>query len=196
MPVSAKSQQPKVLDEVRQVLRVHHYSIHTERSYIDWTIRFIRFHHMHCREDLFPPEPKIEAFLTHLAIDKHVAPATQNQAMNALVFLYKRVLNQTMDGLIDAIRADRKVNVPVVMTREEVAAVLSLMNGTPQLVAKLLYGSDPSDDGPVHRASSAGAADAPQDHHPPAPRASAVHSAVHLGQAPRRPCPPGDVDRV
>jgi integron integrase len=96
---------------------------------------------MRSREDLLPPEPKIEAFLTHLAVDKNVAPATQNQAMNALVFLYKRVLNRSMDGSIDAIRADRKVNIPVVMTREEVAGVLSLLNGTPQLIAKLLYGS-------------------------------------------------------
>lgn len=90
---------------------------------------------MHSREDLFPAEPMVEAFLTNLAIDKNVAPSTQNQAMNALVFRYERVLNQTMDGSIDAIRAYRKVNIPVVMTREEAATVLSLMNSTPQLVA-------------------------------------------------------------
>jgi hypothetical protein len=121
MRAPPKNQQPRLLYGVRRALRVHHYSIHTERSYLDWTVKFIRFHHMHCREDLLPTEPKIEAFLTHLAVDKDVAPATQNQAMNALVFLYKRVLNQAMDGSIEAIRADRKVNVPVVMTREEVA---------------------------------------------------------------------------
>ena len=141
MPAAAESQQPKLLDEVHRVLRLHHYSIHTERSYVDWIVQFVRFHHMLSREDLFPPEPRIEAFLTHLAVNRNVAPATQNQAMNALVFLYKRVLDQSMDGSINAIRADRKVNIPVVMTREEVAAVLSLLNGTPQLVAKLLYGS-------------------------------------------------------
>ena len=141
MPASAQSQQPRLLDEVRQVLRLHHYSIHTERSYADWIVRFVHFHHMRCREDLLPPEPKIEAFLTHLAVNKNVAPATQNLAMNALIFLYKRVLKLSMEEDINAVRADRKVNVPVVMTREEVAAVISLMNGTPQLVAKLLYGS-------------------------------------------------------
>ena len=141
MPATAKSQQPRLLDEVRQVLRLHHYSIHTERSYADWIVRFVHFHDMRCREDLLPPEPKIEAFLTHLAVNKNVAPATQNLAMNALIFLYKRVLKLSMEGDINAVRADRKVNVPVVMTREEVAAVISLMNGTPQLVAKLLYGS-------------------------------------------------------
>ena len=141
MPAPNKSQQLKLLDEVRQYLRLHHYSIHTERAYADWIVRFVHFHNMRSCDDLLPPEPKIEAFLTHLAVNKNAAPATQNQAMNALVFLYKRVLNLSMDGSINAIHADKKVNVPVVMTREEVAAVLSLLNGTPQLITKLLYGS-------------------------------------------------------
>jgi site-specific recombinase XerD len=76
-----------------------------------------------------------------LAVHGHVAATTQNQAMHALVFLYTRVLHHTMEGHINAVRADKKINAPVVMTREEVAAVLSLMDGTAQLVAKLLYGS-------------------------------------------------------
>jgi len=135
------SPQPKLLDDVRRVLRLHHYSIHTERAYVEWIVRFIRFHTMRSRADLFPAEAKIEAFLTDLAIRGNVAAATQNQAMNALVFLYKRVLKQELPGSINAVRADKKVNVPVVMTRDAVAAVLSLMAGTPQLVAKLLYGS-------------------------------------------------------
>lgn len=126
---------------MRQLFRLHHYSIHTERSYVEWIVRFVRFHRMRSRKDLFPAEPKIEAFLTDLAVRGNVAPATQNQAMNALVFLYKRVLNHALEGRINAVRADKKINVPVVMTREEVAAVLSLMDGTAQLVAKLLYGS-------------------------------------------------------
>ena len=141
MPDTTKSQPPKLLDEVRKVLRLHHYSIHTERSYVEWIIRFVRFHNMRSREDLFPAEPKIEAFLTDLAVHGNVAPATQNQAMNALVFLYKRGLNQALPDRINAVRADKKVTVPVVMTREEVATVLSLMEGIPQVVAKLLYGS-------------------------------------------------------
>jgi integron integrase len=141
MPDSTKSQQPKLLDQVRQVLRLHHYSIHTERSYVDWIVRFVRFHSMRSREDLFPAEAKIESFLTDLAVHANVAPATQNQAMNALVFLYKRVLNHPLQDSINAVRADKKINVPVVMTREEVAAVISLMDGTAQVVAKLLYGS-------------------------------------------------------
>jgi len=138
---ATRSQPPKLLDEVRKVLRLQHYSIHTERSYVEWIIRFVRFHGMRSREDLFPAEPKIEAFLTDLAVHGNVAAATQNQAMNALVFLYKRALNHALPARINAIRASKKINVPVVMTREEVAAVLALMDGTAQLVAKLLYGS-------------------------------------------------------
>jgi integron integrase len=141
MPDTTRSQQSKLRAEVRKVLHLHHYSIHTERAYVDWIVRFIRFHGMQSREDLFPAEQKIEAFLTDLAVNGNVAPATQNQAMNALVFLYKRVLNHALPGSINAVRADKKVNVPVVMTREEVAAVISLMDGTAQVVAKLLYGS-------------------------------------------------------
>jgi site-specific recombinase XerD len=141
MPDATSSQPPKLLDEVRKVLRLHHYSIHTERSYVERIVQFVRFHGMRSREALFPAEPKIESFLTDLAVNGNVAAATQNQAMNALVFLYKRVLNHTLPGSINAVRADKKITVPVVMTREEVAAVLSLMDGTAQVVAKLLYGS-------------------------------------------------------
>src|SRR5919106_2460226 len=141
MPDTTRSQQSKLRAEVRKVLRLHHYSIHTERAYVDWIVRFIRFHGMQSREDLFPAEPKIEAFLTDLAMNGNVAPATQNQAMNALVFLYKRVLNHALPGSINAVRADKKINVPVVMAREEVATIISLLDGTAQLVAKLLYGS-------------------------------------------------------
>lgn len=130
-----------MLDEARRVLRLHHYSIHTERSYVDWIVRYVRFHKMQSRSDLQPAEAKMEAFLSDLAVNQHVAPATQNQAMNALVFLYKRVLEQPLEGKIDALRAEAKVHVPVVLTREEVASVISLLEGTPQLVVKLLYGS-------------------------------------------------------
>lgn len=133
--------QPRLLDQVRRTLRVGHYSIHTERAYVDWIVRFVRFRGMRSREDLFPGEAKIEAFLTHLATAGCVAAATQNQAMNALVFLYKRVMQQPLDGRIEAVRADRRVTVPVVLSKEEVAAVLAVMTGTPRLVVKLLYGS-------------------------------------------------------
>ncbi len=123
---------------MRQVLRLHHYAMHTERSSVEG---IVRFHGMRSRENLFPAEPKIEAFLTDLAVHGNVATATQNQAMNALVFLDQRVLTHALPGSIKAVRADKKSYVPVVMTREEVAAVLSLLDGTAQVVAKLLYGS-------------------------------------------------------
>ncbi len=108
---------------------------------MEWIGRCVRFHRMRSREDLFPAEPTIESFLTDLALNRNVAAATQNQAMNALVFLDKRVLDHAMEGSINAVRADKKINVPVVMTREEVASVISLLDGTAQVVAKLLYGS-------------------------------------------------------
>jgi hypothetical protein len=93
-----RSQQPKLRDEVRKVLRLHHYSTHTERSYVDWIGRFVRFHDMRSREDLFPAEPKTEVFLTDRVMNRNVASAPQNQAMNALLFLYKRVLNHAQKG--------------------------------------------------------------------------------------------------
>jgi hypothetical protein len=82
---------PKILDQVRNVMRLHHYSIHTERSYSDWIKRFILFHRMQSREDLAGGEAKIEAFLTDLVVRGKVSASTQNQAMNALVFLYRKV---------------------------------------------------------------------------------------------------------
>lgn len=139
--MSTAKKDRKLLDEVRGVMRLHHYSIHTERTYCDWIKRYIMYHRMTTRQDLIDGEAKIEDFLTHLAVDKAVAPSTQNQAMNALVFLYKHVLKQPLDQEINAVRASRKINIPVVMTREEVAQIIALMEGSPQLVVKLLYGS-------------------------------------------------------
>jgi integron integrase len=108
---------------------------------VEWIVRFVRFHGMRSRADLFPAECKIEAFLTDLAVHGNVAAATQHQAMHALVFLSKRVLHHALEGRIHAVRAAKKITVPVVMTREEGATILSLLDGTAQLVAKRLYGS-------------------------------------------------------
>jgi integron integrase len=96
---------------------------------------------MQSREDLKGGEKKIEAFLTHLAVEGNVSPSTQNQAMNALVFLYTRVLETPLEGRIDALRAREKVRIPAVLTPEEVRRVIALLAGLPQLVVKLLYGS-------------------------------------------------------
>src|SRR6267378_2221269 len=115
---------PRLLEQVRNVMRLGHYSIHTERTYVDWIKRYINFHHMRSREDLVNGESKIEAFCTDLAVNGKVAPSTQNQAFNALVFLYRQVLNLPLDQKINAVRAERKVNLPVVMAREEVARII------------------------------------------------------------------------
>ncbi len=122
-------------------MRLKHYSIHTENSYCEWIKRFILFHNMKSRADLINGEDKIEAFLTHLAVEKNVAPSTQNQAMNALVFLYKRVLKQSLDNEINSVRATKKINVPTVLTKKEVAEILTFLDGVPELVTKLIYGS-------------------------------------------------------
>jgi integron integrase len=133
--------QKRLLDEVREFMRLKHYSIHTERTYCEWIRRYVKYHQMEGREDLQGGEKKIEQFLTHLAVKSNVSPATQNQAMNALVFLYKRVLKEPLQDEINAVRAPRKVNIPVVLTREEVRQLIDIMENTPQLIVKLLYGS-------------------------------------------------------
>lgn len=133
--VSEGKNKKKILEQVREVMRLKHYSIHTERSYCDWIKRFVLFHKMRSRDELFGgPERKIEDFLSSLAIDGQVAPSTQNQAMNALVFLYKKVLKIKLDETIDAIRALPKKNIPVVLTMEETAAVITRLTGHPKLI--------------------------------------------------------------
>ncbi|HTL19058.1 MAG TPA: integron integrase [Patescibacteria group bacterium] len=112
----------------------------TESCYCDWIRRYIRFHKMQSREELNGGEAKIELFLSDLAVKRHVAASTQNQAFNALLFLYREVLHRDLQG-IQAVRADRPARVPVVLTPEEAKQVIARMTGTSQLVVKLLYGS-------------------------------------------------------
>ncbi len=111
------------MDEVRDVMRLRHYSIHTERSYCAWIRKFVHFHNMKSRDDLADGEKKIESFLTHPAVHGDVAASTQNQAMNALIFLYRKALKQNPGEEINAVRANKKLNIPVVMTMEETARV-------------------------------------------------------------------------
>jgi integron integrase len=137
---SQHARSSKLLDQMRDLLRVRRYALRTERSYCDWVRRYVKFHDMKCREDLNEGARKVESFLTHLAVEGNVAPSTQNQALNALVFLYGQVLNSPLEG-VDAVRARRQARVPVVMSPQEARRVISLVKGTPQLVVKLLYGS-------------------------------------------------------
>jgi integron integrase len=131
----------KLLDQVREVMRIKHYSIRTERCYCDWIRRYIHFHKMRLREELCQePKAKMELFLSDLAVNGRVAAATQNQAFKSLLFLYREVLDQTIEG-VSAVRADRPVRVPVVLTQDETRRVILAMSGTTQLVVKLLYGS-------------------------------------------------------
>jgi integron integrase len=130
----------KLLDQCREVMRLKHYSIRTERCYCDWIRRYIHFHKMRLREELTQePKAKMELFLSDLAVNGQVAAATQNQAFNSLLFLYREVLGVAVDG-VEAVRADRPVRVPVVLTKEETRRVFLAMSGTTQLVVKLLYG--------------------------------------------------------
>ncbi len=129
----------KLLQQVRNVLRVKHYSIRTEESYVRWIEYYIRFHHNQNPAQM----GKMEAqnFLTHLAVQKKVAASTQNQALSALLFLYKEVLGQPLEWLNDVERAKRPERIPTVFTRKEVKAILQQLEGTKWIMANLLYGA-------------------------------------------------------
>jgi integron integrase len=133
------STQPKLLDQLRAVLRRNHYSRRTEESYVYWVARFIHFHQLRHPRDLGTPE--IEAFLTHLAVVDTVAASTQNQARSALLFLYQEVLKIALDPLHGVAPAKQPQRLPTVLTRDEVRAVLTQLSGTYRLMAQLLYGS-------------------------------------------------------
>jgi integron integrase len=128
----------KLLDQVRNVIRKKHYSIRTEQAYVDWVRRYILFHKKHHPKDM--GEKEVAQFISHLATDRRVASSTQNQALNAIVFLYKRVLNIELGDFGHMERAKKPEKLPTVMARKEVNQVLSSMSGINQLMAKLLYG--------------------------------------------------------
>lgn len=132
-------QPPRLLERVRQEIRSRHYSPRTERAYVGWIKRFIFFHGVRHPKEM--GEPQISRFLAHLATEKKVSASTQNQAFSALLFLYREVLGRRLRGLELTARAKRPSRLPVVLTPDEVAAVLSLMRGTPAFMASLLYGS-------------------------------------------------------
>jgi len=130
---------PKLLDQLRQALRSRHYSRRTEQTYCHWVRRFIYFHHI--RHPAEMAEPEINAFLTYLAVKGKVSASTQNQALSALLFLYRHVLGRQVGDLGEVNRARKPTRLPVVMTREEVKAVLASLTGDKRLMASLMYGA-------------------------------------------------------
>lgn len=130
---------PRLLDEVRSRLRVRHYSLRTEQAYIGWIRRFIHANGKRHPRDLGGRE--VEAFLTRLATRDNVAAGTQNQALSALLFLYREVLQQDLPWMSDVVRARRPRRLPVVLTRDEVHQLLGQLQGREWLMASLLYGS-------------------------------------------------------
>lgn len=129
---------PKLLDRVRDHIRRKHYSIRTEQAYVDWIKRYVLFHGKAHPVTLGAME--VEAFLTHLAVDRDVSAATQNQAQSALLFLYREILGVQLPWLDDVVRARRPKKLPVVLTAKEVAGVLERLQGTHRLVGRMLYG--------------------------------------------------------
>jgi integron integrase len=137
--LSNASQSPKLLDQVRDRIRVKHYSIRTETQYVHWIRRFILFHGKRHPRDMGPRE--MEAFLTHLAVEGRVSASTQNQALSALLFLYREVLEMEVPWLDKVVRAKRPRRLPVVLSKQEVRVVLDNMSGVYRLMGALLYGT-------------------------------------------------------
>lgn len=134
-----QSAKPRLLDQVRERCRVKHYSIRTEKAYVDWIRRFILFHGKRHPSEMGAAE--VEAFLSHLAVNGNVAASTQNQALAAILFLYREVLAVELPWLEGVTRAKKPARLPVVLTAEEVRGLLAQLDGVHHLVASLLYGS-------------------------------------------------------
>ena len=129
----------KLLERTRRILRRKHYAYRTEQRYLAWIRRFILFHSK--RHPVHMGRAEIETFLTHLAVKEKVAAATQNQALNALLFLYRHVLNVPIDFPLSSVRARRRKHVPTVLSKEEAQRLLPSIEPPYQLMARLLYGS-------------------------------------------------------
>jgi len=129
----------KLLDIVRDKIRLKHYSISTEKTYVHWIKHYILFHNKKYPVEMQKKE--IEEYLTFLATKKRVSPTTQNQAFNAILFVYKEVLGiDTSEWNIQALRAQKRKHIPVVLTKDEVKQVLQNLNGVYKLVVTLMYG--------------------------------------------------------
>lgn len=131
--------EPRLLDRVRDSIRVRHYSLRTEQTYIQWIRRFILFHNKRHPNDM--GEKEIEAFLTYLAVNRKVAASTQNQALSAILFLYQKVLDRKLEWLDNVVRAKRPKRLPVVLSKLETKQLINNIQGVNGLIARLLYGT-------------------------------------------------------
>src|SRR5512142_946218 len=128
----------RLSEQFRTILRIKHYSLRTEKAYINWVSRLIRFHKNRSPGQL--GEKEVRDFLSYLAKCGNVSTSTQNQAFHAIIFFYKYVMKREL-GIIDAVRAKRPVRLPVVLTRDETKKLLSYLTGVQAIMAGLLYGS-------------------------------------------------------
>jgi len=133
------SEKSPFLNRVRHTIRTRHYSLRTEQAYVGWIRRFILFHNKRHPEEL--GETEVSEFLTHLAVNRRVSPNTQNQALNALVFLYRHVIGRPLGDILGTVRARRPQRLPVVLSREEVRRLFQHLDGPHWLPGSLLYGS-------------------------------------------------------
>lgn len=134
-----EKKKPKLLDQVRQVIRIKHYSLRTEESYISWIKRFILFHNK--RHPVEMGEREIGQFITHLANNGKISASTQNQALCAIIFLYKNVLQKDLNTAISIYWSKRPKKLPVVLSKDEVTEVINNLKGIHWLIGMLLYGS-------------------------------------------------------
>lgn len=128
----------RLLEQAREILRAKHYSYRTEETYVDWMRRYILFHHKRHPGEMGAPE--IQAFLIHLATERNIAASTQNQALSAVLFLYREVLGQEIEPVPIA-SAKRPERLPTVLTREEILRIIDQLAGIHKLMGQLLYGS-------------------------------------------------------
>jgi len=138
-PAPGGPARPRLMDELREALRTRHYSPRTEKAYCLWVKRYIYFHGVRHPAEMATEE--VNAFLTHLAVNERVSASTQNQALSALLFLYRYVIGYELGDLGDVVRAKKPRRVPVVMTRDEVRSVLEELHGDRRLMAALMYGT-------------------------------------------------------
>jgi integron integrase len=129
----------KLLDQLRDAIRAKHYSYRTEQTYIDWCKRYILYHNKRHPAEMGIPE--IQAYIVHLATDQHVAASTQNQALSAILFLYRNVLLREIEFPTDLLRAKKPSRLPTVLSKAEAMAIIHGMHGTPRLMTQLLFGS-------------------------------------------------------